>query len=479
MSHGNRIPAPGPRIPATARERVISPVDGSVYAEFDLPSGAEIEATVERAVRAQDAWRRVTLAERSAICRRMTDVMLERAEAIGTALTWQIGRPVTQSPFEIRRGFQERARYMIDVAEDALGDVVIEPKDGFRRFIRREPLGVVLVLAPWNYPYLASVNTVVPAIVAGNSVILKVSYQTPRVAEHYAEAFRDAGLPEGVFQYLHASHDDLATLITDRRIRFVSFTGSVAGGAAVQRAAGEQFLATNLELGGKDPAYVRPDAPLDATIENLVDGSYFNAGQSCCAVERIYVHQDVYRPFVDGFIDLTRKYRLGNPLDPETTLGPMVRASAAALVRDQIAEAVRQGARAMIDAREFPAARESTPYMAPQVLLDVDHRMRVMTEETFGPVVGLMAVKNDDEAIQLMNDSRYGLTASIWTSDVEAAIRIGDRVDTGTWFQNRCDYLDPALAWTGVKDSGRGCSLSRLGYESLTRPKSFHLRLAP
>ena len=461
------------------RQRVISPVDGSVYTEFDLPSAPEIEATLERAVRAQDAWKHVPLTERSAICLRMTDLMVERADTIGTELTWQIGRPVAQSSFEIRRGFQERARYMVEVATESLADVVMEPKDGFRRFIRREPLGVVLVMAPWNYPYLASVNTVVPAIVAGNSVILKVSQQTPRVAEHYAQAFRDAGLPDGVFQYLHASHDDLARLIADPRIRFVSFTGSVAGGAAVQRAAGEQFIATNLELGGKDPAYVRPDAPLEATIDNLVDGAYFNAGQSCCAVERIYVHQDIYRPFVDGFIDLTRKYRLGNPLERETTLGPMVRASAAAFVRDQIAEAVQQGARAVIDPREFPAAREGTPYVAPQLLLDVDHRMRVMTEETFGPVVGLMAVRDDDEAVRLMNDSRYGLTASIWTTDVDAAIRIGDRVDTGTWFLNRCDYLDPALAWTGVKDSGRGCSLSRLGYESLTRPKSFHLKLTP
>ena len=464
---------------AGVRQHVISPVDGSVYTEFDLPSAGKIEATLDRAVRAQDAWKRVPLADRSAICRRMTDLMVERADVIGTELTWQIGRPVTQSPFEIRRGFQERARYMVDVAAGALADVVLEPKEGFRRFIRREPLGVVLVMAPWNYPYLASVNTVIPAIAAGNTVILKVSQQTPRVAEHYDDAFRDAGLPEGVFQYLHASHDDLARLIADSRIRFVSFTGSVAGGAAVQRAASEQFIATNLELGGKDPAYVRPDAPLAATIDNLVDGAYFNAGQSCCAVERIYVHQDIYRPFVDGFIDLTRKYRLGNPLDPDTTLGPMVRASAAAFVREQIAEAVRQGARSVIDPREFPADREGTPYVAPQVLLDVDHRMRVMTEETFGPAVGLMAVKDDDEAVRLMNDSRYGLTASIWTSDVDAAIRIGDRVDTGTWFLNRCDYLDPALAWTGVKDSGRGCSLSRLGYDSVTRPKSFHLKLAP
>jgi acyl-CoA reductase-like NAD-dependent aldehyde dehydrogenase len=409
----------------------------------------------------------------------MVALMVDRADQLATELTWQIGRPVAQTPFEIRRGFQERAHYMIDIAPAMLADVGVEPRDGFQRFIRREPLGVVLVLAPWNYPYLASVNAVIPAIMAGNSVILKVSQQTPLVSERYAEAFAEAGLPTGVFQHLHATHDSVARMIGDRRIAFVSFTGSVAGGHAVQQAASTRFISANLELGGKDPGYVRPDAPLESTIENLVDGAYFNAGQSCCAVERIYVHRDVYREFVDAFVALTRQYRLGNPLMPETTLGPMVHAGAAAFVRSQIKEAKQQGARTLIDPREFAADMEGTPYLAPQVLVDVDHRMRVMTEETFGPVVGLMAVKDDDEAIALMNDSRYGLTASIWTSDVDAAIRIGDRVETGTWFLNRCDYLDPALAWTGVKDSGRGCSLSRLGYEALTRPKSFHLRLQP
>jgi acyl-CoA reductase-like NAD-dependent aldehyde dehydrogenase len=403
-------------------------------------------------------------------------LMVGRADRIAIELTWQMGRPVVQSPMEIRRGFQERADYMIGIAGSAMADIVLEPKEGFRRFIRREPLGVVLVLAPWNYPYLASVNAVIPALMAGNSVILKVSQQTPLVADRYAEAFAEAGLPDGVFQHVQARHDDIGAMIGDGRVGFVSFTGSVEGGCAVQQAAARQFIATNLELGGKDPAYVRPDAPLEATIANLVDGAYFNAGQSCCAVERIYVHRDVYDRFIEGFVAETRQYRLGNPLESDTTLGPMVRSSAAAFVRSQIAEAIHRGARGLIDAREFPADREGTPYLAPQVLVDVDHRMKVMTEETFGPVVGLMAVKDDDEAIALMNDSRYALTASIWTSDVDAAIGIGDRVETGTWFLNRCDYLDPALAWTGVRDSGRGCSLSRLGYEALTRPKSFHLR---
>jgi acyl-CoA reductase-like NAD-dependent aldehyde dehydrogenase len=460
-----------------ALQQTISPIDGSVYAEFELASDQAIDAALQRATEAQRNWKHVPVPERATVCRRMVENMMQRVDQLATELTWQIGRPLTQTPFEIRRGFQERTNYMVDIAPDALADVALDPREGFQRFIRHEPLGVVLVLAPWNYPYLASVNAVVPAIMAGNAVILKMAQQTPLVAARYAEAFEAAGLPRGVFQYLHASHDDVGRMIGDPRIAFVSFTGSVAGGHAVQQAASSRFISANLELGGKDPAYVRADAPLESTIENLVDGAYFNAGQSCCAVERIYVHRDIFPAFVDGFVALTRQYRLGNPLLAETTLGPMVRTGAATFARDQIKEAEQQGARLLIDPREFPAEAEGTPYMAPQVLVDVDHRMRVMTEETFGPVVGLMAVADDDEAVALMNDSRYGLTASIWTTDVDAAIQIGDRVETGTWFLNRCDYLDPALAWTGVKDSGRGCSLSQLGYEALTRPKSFHLRL--
>jgi acyl-CoA reductase-like NAD-dependent aldehyde dehydrogenase len=458
-------------------QQVISPIDGSVYAEYALASDEEIRRALDRAVAAQARWKRVSLAERGDICRRMVAWMVERADEIGAELTWQMGRPIAHSPFEIRRGFAERARHMIDIAADALADIQAEPRPGFERFIRREPVGVVLVLAPWNYPYLASVNAVVPAILAGNSVILKVAQQTPRVAERYAAAFAAAGLPDDVFQYLHADHDQVASMIRDPRIAFVAFTGSVAGGHAVQHAAAGRFIAANLELGGKDPAYVRPDADLESTVANLVDGAYFNAGQSCCAIERIYVHRDVYRGFVDAFVELTRGYRLGHPLDAGTTLGPMVRTAAADFVRDQVREAQKQGARALIDPGAFGAARDGTAYVAPQVLVDVDHSMRVMTEETFGPVAGLMAVKDDEEAIGRMNDSRYGLTASIWTADADVAVRIGDRVETGTWFMNRCDYLDPALAWTGVKDSGHGCSLSRLGYDAVTRPKSFHLRM--
>src|SRR6266513_3222388 len=297
-------------------QRTISPVDGSVYVEREFASDQAIEAALAKAVSAQPAWKQVPVAERAAICRRMADWCVANADQLGEELTWQIGRPIAQSPGEIRGGFHERVKYMSGIAEETLADLAVEKKAGFQRFIRREPLGVVLVLAPWNYPWLTSVNAIVPALLAGNAVILKMAQQTPLVAERYAEAFAAAGMPAGVFQYLHVDHDQVARMIADERIAFVAFTGSVAGGHAVQRAASNRFIGMGLELGGKDPAYVRPDAPLEATIENLVDGAYFNAGQSCCAVERIYVHRDVYDRFVEGFVALTRQYRLGNPLDP-------------------------------------------------------------------------------------------------------------------------------------------------------------------
>ena len=453
-------------------QRTITPVDGSVYVKRPLASNAAIERTLAKAVQAQKAWKQVSVAERAAVCRRMADWCVAHADELAAELSWQMGRPVAQSPGELKRGFHERALYMCENAESALADLEVEPKPGFQRFIRREPLGVVLVVAPWNYPWLTSVNAVVPALLAGNSVILKMAAQTPLVAERYAEAFKAAGLPDGVFQFLHLDHAQVARIISDSRISFVAFTGSVPGGRAVQRAAAERFIGTGLELGGKDPAYVRADANLDFSIENLVDGSYFNSGQSCCGIERIYVDKKLFKPFVEGFVQLTRQYRLGNPLQKETTLGPLVRTEAAESVRGQVRQALKKGAKALLQLKDRPRS----PYLPPEVLINVDHGMAVMTEETFGPVVGIQPVKSDEEAIGLMNDSRYGLTASIWTQDAEAALRIGERVETGTWFMNRCDYLDPALAWTGVKDSGRGVTLSSLGLEVFTRPKSFHLR---
>lgn len=459
-----------------AKQQTISPVDGSVYVERDLATPQQIETALEKANKAWTQWRTLSVRERADYCTRMVEHMISKVDDIAAELSWQMGRPIAYTPFEIKRGFAERSSYMIAVAEKALEDIEVEPKEGFTRFIRREPLGVVFTVAPWNYPYLTSVNSIIPALMAGNTVLLKHAAQTPLCAERYFEAAKAAGLPEGVFQYLHLTHDDVANVIADERVAFVAFTGSVGGGHAVQQAASSRFIATGLELGGKDPAYVRADVNLNHAIENLVDGSFFNLGQSCCGIERIYVHRDVYKEFLEGFVELTKQYKLGNPLDANTTLGPMVRTSAADFVRGQIAEAIDGGAKPLIDPRLFPEDKEGTPYLAPQVLVNVDHGMRVMSEETFGPVVGIMQVTSDEEAIYLMNDSQYGLTASVWTTDETAALQIGDQLHTGTVYMNRCDYLDPALAWTGVKDTGRGCTLSVLGYEALTRPKSFHLR---
>ncbi|CAI8721894.1 MULTISPECIES: aldehyde dehydrogenase family protein [Pseudomonas] len=455
--------------------QLISPVDGRVFAERQYADIVQIEQALAAATCAQAQWKRRPLSERAAFCSAAVDAMLAMKDEIVPELAWQMGRPVRYGAGELR-GFEERARYMITIAPQALAALEVEPVAGFRRYIKREPMGTVLVVAPWNYPYLTAVNTIIPALMAGNSVILKHASQTLLVGERFAEAMRRANLPEGLFQNLLLSHIHTGVVIGSRQVQQVNFTGSVAAGMEMQRAAVEGFLRVGLELGGKDPAYVRADADLEHAVENLVDGSFFNGGQSCCAVERIYVDQNIYPAFVERFADLTRQYVLGNPLDEATTLGPLVSPGAADFVRGQIADAQALGAKALIDPRAFAADVPGSAYLAPQVLVDVNHQMSVMRDESFGPVVGIMPVDSDEQAIALMNDSEFGLSASIWTRDLAAAERLGDEIDTGTLFMNRCDYLDPALAWTGVKNSGRGVTLSSMGYEHLTRAKSFHLR---
>ena len=453
----------------------ISPIDGSVYVERQTASPEQIQQSLSDAVAAQKTWKNTPIAERQAICSKAVDYFVAHKAKIAEELSWQMGRPISQAPGEVG-GFEERARHMIEIAPVALADIKPEEKQGFTRYIKREPLGVVFVVAPWNFPYLTSVNAIMPALLAGNSVVLKHSAQTPLCAERYAQVFAEAGLPEGVFQYLHLSHADTETVIQSPEVNFVAFTGSVPGGEMVERAASGRFIGVGLELGGKDPAYVRKDANLRHAIETVTDGAMFNSGQSCCGIERVYVDETVFEQFVDGVVALCNNYRLGRADDTDTNLGPMVKTSAAEFVRGQINDAVAAGAKAWIDPAQFAANAEGTPYLAPQVLTNVDHSMRIMTEESFGPVIGIMSVSGDDEAIKLMNDSEFGLTAAVFTQDEDAAIEIGNQIETGTWFMNRCDYLDPALAWTGVKNSGRGCTLSSVGFEHMTRPKSYHLK---
>ena len=454
--------------------KIISPVDGSVYAERPVAGGAEIETALSRAKAARKAWGEVTVRERAKFLEHFVDAILLKNDEIVPELAWQMGRPVRYK--NEMRGLEERSRHMIAIAEESLAPSPRPDKPGFRRWIGREPLGTVMVIAPWNYPFLTACNSIVPALMAGNAVILKHATQTLLVGERFADAMRAAGLPEGLFQNLVLSHADTERVIASGAIDHVNFTGSVEGGRRIERAAAGTFASLGLELGGKDPAYVRPDAKLDHAIENLVDGSFFNSGQSCCGVERIYVHSAVYDKFVEGFVAVSKGWTLGNPLDPDTVVGPMAAPKFADLVREQTAEALRKGATAHLHTR-YKGDEPGSPYLAPEVLTDVNHQMAVMREESFGPVIGIMKVADDDEAVTLMNDSPYGLTASIWTDDLDAAARIGARVETGTVYANRCDYLDPALVWTGVKETGKGGALSEIGYQNLTQPKSYHFKI--
>jgi len=459
----------------SAMLQTISPVDGVVYVERPYSTDVDIKNALFLSVKAQLDWQKTDIHERKSICQKAVKALMDNQVIISEEISWQMGRPIQYTPGEVR-GFVERARYMIDIAKQKLENIKAGELPGFMRYIQRVPVGVVFTIVPWNYPYFTAVNSIIPAIMAGNAVIMKPSSQTPLTGERLAGAFKTAGLPDGVFQSLLLTHEATEKIIKANEINFVAFTGSISGGQFIEQAAAGRFIDVGLELGGKDAAYVRADVNIDHAIDNLVDGAYFNSGQSCCGIERIYVHQEVYEKFVEGFVSRVKKYQLGNPLDSNTTLGPMVRTELAEIVRKQIQEAVKKGAKTCVDTKMFKADKPFSPYLAPQVLLDVDHSMTLMTEETFGPVVGIMKVFSDDEAIRFMNDSKYGLTASVWTQDEKMAIDIGNKVQTGTWFMNRCDYLDPAMAWSGIKQSGKGCTLSEVGYERLTRTKSFHLR---
>ncbi|MGR9436290.1 aldehyde dehydrogenase family protein [Rhizobium leguminosarum] len=451
----------------------ISPVDGSVYAERAALSFDAARDVVARARKAQKAWAKRPLEERVQLVLKGAARLNEMSDVVVPELAWQMGRPVKYGGEY--KGFNERSNYVASIAADALAPLVVEESERFERRIEREAHGVVFVVAPWNYPYMTAINTIAPALMAGNTVVLKHASQTLLVGERLVQAFTEAGVPEDVFQNVFLDHETTSALIAAGSFNFVNFTGSVEGGRSMERAAAGTFTGLGLELGGKDPGYVMEDADLEAAVDTLMDGATYNSGQCCCGIERIYVHESLYDAFVEKSVAWVSNYKLGNPLAPDTSLGPMAHKRFAKVVREQIADAVSKGAKALVDPKLFPQD-DGGAYLAPQILVDVDHSMAFMREETFGPAVGIMKVKSDEEALTLMNDSQYGLTASLWTQDVERAGRLGREIETGTVFMNRADYLDPALCWTGVKETGRGGSLSIIGFQNLTRPKSFHLK---
>ncbi len=475
MTAGLQIGISPAALKGTDMLKCISPVDGSVFAERETMSAGDAAKAVASARAAQKEWVRRPIAERMALVKAGISRLNQMSEEVVSELAWMMGRPVRYGG-EFG-GVNERTDYMIEIAEKALAPLVSEDSVQFERRIEREPHGVVFIIAPWNYPYLTAINTIIPALIAGNTVVLKHATQTLLVGERIVRAFKEAGVPEDVFVNLFLDHETTENLIADGAFDFINFTGSTGAGAKIERAAAGTFTPIGLELGGKDPGYVMEDADLDWAVDVLMDGAMFNAGQCCCGIERIYVHENLFDDFVEKSVTWVNNLKLGNPFDQETTLGPMANKRFAEEVRAQTAEAVRDGAKATIDPARFPEDDGGT-YLMPQLLTNVTHQMRVMRDESFGPVVGVMSVKDDNEAVALMNDSVYGLTASLWTQDAERAARIGREIETGTVFMNRADYLDPALCWTGCKQTGRGGALSEIGYHNLTRPKSYHFRKA-
>lgn len=456
--------------------QIVSPVDGQVYRTVETLSLEKALTKLSQAEVAQAAFRRTSVVERTALCRRFMEVMRERQGEFAAEVTMAMGKPLSQAEGEIG-GLCTRTEALCLSAPYALLDQLLPEKPGLTRFIRREPLGIVLDIAAWNYPYVVAINVVAPAILAGNAVLLKHAPQTAVVAEQFEEAFRAAGAPVGLVQSLMVDHETVNELLKTRRIHHVGFTGSVRGGAEVYaRVAEAGFASCGLEMGGKDAAIVLDDADFESTVANLVDGAFYNAGQSCCAVERIYVPSKMHDAFVSAFVAETHKLKLGDPRLSKTTLGPVVNAQAAVRIREQVEAALRAGAKLETNDLLFEAPFESGCYLPPQVLTGVTHAMDVMSEETFGPVVGIMAYETEAEAVRLANDSRYGLTASVWSKSHERALPICEQLEVGTVYLNRCDAVDPDLPWVGVKESGLGFTLSHGGIVSMTRPKSFNLR---
>ena len=456
--------------------RIDNPYTGETVAERPLLAASEVEGLVSRAFRAHKQWTRVPLLERIALCERFCQEFEKDGERIAREVTQQMGKPLSQARGEVKTALF-RARTMMSLATEALRDEPLPPVPGFTRFIRHDPVGVVFDISAWNYPLLITVNVALPSVLAGNAVIIKSANRTALCGDAFARAFEKAGAPENLVSAVDAAHDVCAQIIARQEVGFVSFTGSVRGGHEVYREGAKRFIDVGLELGGKDPAYVAPDADLDHAIANIVDGAFYNAGQSCCGIERIYLHSSVYDRFVEGALAEVRKYRLGDPLEASSSMGPMAQPDAPQKLAAQVAEARAKGGRVLCGGAPIHDAAGKGRFFDPCLVVEATHAMHgLMVEESFGPIVGVQRVADDDEAVRLMNDSPYGLTAAIWTRDQERAFRVGAQIETGTFFMNRCDSLDPLLPWTGVKDTGKGMTLSKYGFLGVTRRKSFHLR---
>jgi acyl-CoA reductase-like NAD-dependent aldehyde dehydrogenase len=455
---------------------VDNPYTGETACTVETTDEGALSRILDDARRAARELARLSVEERVALCDRALAKLEARTEEVAADITRQMGKPLSQARGEVG-GMASRWRHMQSIAKESLSDIVLPPKEGFERRIAKEPLGVVLDLPAWNYPLLTAVNAIIPAVLAGNAVVIKHSPRTPLCGEHFARAFAEAGAPTGAVAAVFFDYERTERLVGDTRIDHVLFTGSVHGGHRIQAAARERFLHVGLELGGNDPAYAAADCDLEKTVENIVDGAIYNAGQSCCAVERVYVHASIYDRFVAAAEPLVRAYVIGDPNDPKITLGPVAQPWHPKELEAFVADAVNKGAKLVAGGKSVSAGGKGRFFEA-TMLTDVSQEAELMQKESFGPILAIAKVDSDEEALAKMNASRLGLTASVWTRDRARADRMARALEFGTVYMNRCDALDPALPWTGVKDSGRGVTLSALGFDALTRPKAIHFRLA-
>ncbi len=453
---------------------VDNPFTANPACDVPLADWSDIERVLNAAREGARIAAASSLDERKALVERAMQWMEQNATQIASDISRMMGKPLGQAEGEIK-GMAGRARTMIELAEQALRPIDAGGTDGVSRSIHKLPLGVVLDLPAWNYPLLTAINVVAPAVLAGNAVIVKHSPRSPLVGKAFADAFRAAGADPRWVQSFDCTHELTEKMVGDERIDHVVFTGSVHGGRRISLAGAGRFLQIGYELGGNDAMYVAPDADVKRAVENLVDGAMYNAGQSCCAVERVYVHARNYQAFLEQSRELAAQYVLGDPLVASTNMGPIAQPTHVAELEGMVRDALRGGAQLLLGGKRTDVEGRGR-FFQPTVLGNVSNDLRVMQSEQFGPILAVQSVDSDEQALARMNDSKFGLTAGVWTSDRQRAESFARKLQVGTVFQNRCDHVDPRLPWSGVGLSGRGHSLSVLGFDQLTRTRAWHFK---
>jgi acyl-CoA reductase-like NAD-dependent aldehyde dehydrogenase len=452
--------------------KITNPATGEVFKEIADDTTASINSKYQQLKTGQPLWAAIPLDVRVNILRKFAEKLETNALQLATVLTSEVGKPVQQSKNELN-GARARIKWLTDNASKFLSDEVMVQDPKMEERISYEPLGVVGNISAWNYPYLVGVNVFVPALLAGNAVLYKPSEFASLTGLEIAKALYEAGIPENVFQVAIGAKEAGEALL-DLPLDGYFFTGSFKTGKYIYERVAPKMVPCQCELGGKDPLYVADDiADVKSVAAGTADGAFYNNGQSCCAVERIYVHEKVYDDYVDEFVKEVKTYKLGAPEEPGVYVGPLTRPSQLDVLSEQVKEAVNKGASLLTGGKK---AQRPGFYFEPTVLTNVTHDMSIMRDESFGPVIGIMKVKNDEEAIRLMSDTEYGLTAAVYSSDKSRAQNILSKVDAGTGYWNCCDRVSAAVPWSGRKHSGFGATLSYVGLRAFTKMKSYQLR---